>query len=284
MEQATFAELEHDSRKRRTRRDLFLERMDGLVPWEALEALIEPFCPKPGRGRRPCPLRAMLRVHCVQPWCDVSDPGMEDPLCEAESVRRFAGLRLSGALPDETTILKFRRLLERHGLGEGLFEAIKAHLADEGHSLRRGTIVDASIVAAPSSTKSRKGGQRRSRHTNISSHGKWGDVLRWHGAPRPVHRPWRSDEERPLACQVVSGCGCRSETARTAPRAVAERLAGLHGDGFAEAGARQAPNPRRPTPTCAETASRSATAMCEILLSRVIHCAWSCGTNCLCVG
>ena len=82
---------------------------------------------------------------------------MEDLLYEVESVRRFAGLRLSGPLPDETTILKFRHLLERHGLGEELFEAINAHLADEGHSLRRGTIMDASIVDAPSSTKNRKG-------------------------------------------------------------------------------------------------------------------------------
>ena len=85
MEQATFAELEHDSKKRRTRRELFLEKMDGLVPWEALEALIEPFYPKPGRGRRPYPLRTMLRVHCVQLWYEVSDPGMEDLLYEAES-------------------------------------------------------------------------------------------------------------------------------------------------------------------------------------------------------
>jgi len=98
----------------------------------------------------------MLRVHCVQLWYDLSDPGMEDLLYEVESVRRFAGLRLSGPLPDETTILKFRHLLERHGLGEGLFEAINAHLADEGHRLRRGTIVDASIIDAPTSTKNAK--------------------------------------------------------------------------------------------------------------------------------
>ena len=156
MEQATFAELEHDSKKRRTRRELFLEKMEGLVPWEALEALIEPFYPRPGRGRRPYPLRTMLRVHCVQLWYDLSDPGMEDLLYEVESVRRFAGLRLSGPLPDETTILKFRHLLEAGGLGEGLFEAINAHLANEGHSLRRGTIMDASIVAAPTSTKNAK--------------------------------------------------------------------------------------------------------------------------------
>ena len=156
MEQASFAELEHDSKKRRTRRELFLEKMDGLVPWAALESVVEPFYPKPGRGRRPYPLRTMLRVHCVQLWYDLSDPGMEDLLYEVESVRRFAGLRLSGPLPDETTILNFRHLLERHGLGEGLFEAINAHLAEEGRSLRRGTIVDASIVDAPSSTKNAK--------------------------------------------------------------------------------------------------------------------------------
>ena len=156
MEQATFAELEHDSKKRRTRRELFLEKMDGLMPWEDLEGRIEPFHPKAGRGRRPYPLRTMLRVHCVQLFHDMSDPGMEDLLHEVESVRRFAGLRLSGPLPDETTILKFRHLLEKHGLGEGLFEEINAHLAEQGHSLRRGTIVDASIIEAPTSTKNRK--------------------------------------------------------------------------------------------------------------------------------
>ena len=103
MEQATFSELEHDSKKRRTRRELFLEKMDRLVPWAALEALVEPFHPKPGRGRRPYPLGTMLRVHCVQLWYDLSDPGMEDLLYEVESVRRFAGLRLSGPLPDEAS-------------------------------------------------------------------------------------------------------------------------------------------------------------------------------------
>ena len=156
MEQATFAELEHDSKKRRTRREVFLEKMDRLVPWERLEKRIEPFHPKPGRGRRPYPLGTMLRVHCVQLCYNLSDPGMEDLLYEVESVRRFAGLRLTGPLPDETTILKFRQLLEKHDLGEGLFAEINDHLASLGHSVRKGTIVDASIVDAPSSTRNRK--------------------------------------------------------------------------------------------------------------------------------
>ena len=103
MEQATFAELEHDSKRRRTRREIFLEKMDRLVPWERLEKRIEAFYPKRGRGRRPYPLRTMLRVHCVQLFYNLSDPGMEDLLYEVESVRRFAGLRLTGPLPDEAS-------------------------------------------------------------------------------------------------------------------------------------------------------------------------------------
>ena len=156
MEQASFAELEHALKKRRTRRELFLEKMNKLVPWERLERRIEPFYPKAGRGRRPYPLSVMLRVHCVQLFYNLSDPGMEDLLYEVASVRRFVGLRLTGALPDETTILNFRHLLEQHGLGEGLFEEINTHLASRGHRLRTGTIVDASIIDAPSSTKKRR--------------------------------------------------------------------------------------------------------------------------------
>ena len=157
MRQASFAEREHDVKKRTTRRERFLSKMDGLIPWAELEARIEPFYPQAGRGRRPYPLAVMLRVHCVQLFYNLSDPGMEDLLYESESVRRFVGLRLLGALPDETTILNFRHLLERHALGAALFEEINAHLAARGHRLSRGTIVDASIIDAPSSTKNRAG-------------------------------------------------------------------------------------------------------------------------------
>ena len=155
--QRSFTELEHDGKKRTTRREKFLAKMDGLMPWAALERCIEPFYPKAGRGRRPYPLGTMLRVHCVQLSYNLSDPGMEDLLYEVESVRRFAGLRLTGALPDETTILKFRHLLERHGLGEVLFAEINAHLASRGHRLKRGTIVDASLIDASSLTKNKAG-------------------------------------------------------------------------------------------------------------------------------
>ena len=157
MDQPTFAELEFQGKKRKTRRELFLERMDGLIPWQRLEERIRPMYPKAGKGRRPYPLAVMLRIHCVQLFYNLSDPGMEDLLYEAESVRRFVGLKLSGALPDETTILNFRHLLERHSLGEGLLQEINTHLESQGLRLREGTIVDASIIEAPSSTKNRAG-------------------------------------------------------------------------------------------------------------------------------
>ena len=157
MDQPTFSDLEYQGKKRKTRREVFLERMDGLIPWGRLEERIRPFYPKAGNGRRPYPLSVMLRVHCVQLFYNLSDPGMEDLLYEAESVRRFVGLRLSGALPDETTILNFRHLLERHNLGPGLLEEINAHLESQGLKLREGTIVDATIIEAPPSTKNRAG-------------------------------------------------------------------------------------------------------------------------------
>ena len=157
--QATFAELEYGAKKKTTRRERFLGRMDGLIPWGELEEAIRPHYPKTrsaGRGRRPYPLSAMLRVHCVQLFYNLSDPGMEDMLYEVESVRRFAGLKLA-ALPDETTILKFRHLLEKHDLGERLMAVVNESLAERGLTLREGTVVDASIVEAPTSTKNRSG-------------------------------------------------------------------------------------------------------------------------------
>lgn len=157
MYQPTFASVEFEQKKRKTRRELFLERLDALMPWEELEARVEPHYPKAGRGRRPYPLAVMLRIHVVQLCYNLSDPAMEDLLYEAESARRFCGLTLSEPIPDESTILHFRHLLERHELGAALFEAINAHLARRGLRLREGTIVDATIIEAPSSTKNRLG-------------------------------------------------------------------------------------------------------------------------------
>ena len=157
MDQPTFSDLEYQSKKRKTRREQFLERIDALIPWQKLEGRIAPHYPKAGRGRHPYPLPVMLRVHCVQLFYNLSDPGMEDLLYESDPVRRFVGLKLTGPLPDETTILHFRHLLEKHNLGQGLLEEINGHLESQGLKLREGTIVDATIIAAPPSTKNRSG-------------------------------------------------------------------------------------------------------------------------------
>ena len=157
MDQITFSEIEHDQKKRKTRREKFLDRMDALIPWNALERRIRRHYPKAGRGRHPYPLSVMLRIHCVQLFYNLSDPAMEDMLYEIESVRRFVGVRITGPIPDESTILKFRHLLEQHNLGAKLLKTINRQLDQQGLMLREGTIVDASLIAAPISTKNAKG-------------------------------------------------------------------------------------------------------------------------------
>jgi IS5 family transposase len=156
--QLTFGDAEGLGARKRTRREIFLAEMEQVVPWSALLALIEPHYPKTGRpGRQPYSLATMLRIHFLQQWYALSDPAMEEALVDTAVMRRFA--RLSGLdnIPDETTILNFRRLLETHGLAERIFERVNAHLARKGQSLRAGTIVDATIIAAPSSTKNQDG-------------------------------------------------------------------------------------------------------------------------------
>ena len=157
MTQLTFSEAEFHHKKRKTRRELFLEKMDQLIPWKQLEKKIRRYYPGNGNGRRPYPLPVMLRVHCLQLFYNLSDPSMEDALYEIESMRRFAGLRLTGPIPDETTILNFRHLLEKNKLGQALFVIINKQLTQEGLSLKEGTIVDATIISAPSSTKNKAG-------------------------------------------------------------------------------------------------------------------------------
>ena len=155
MTQMTFAECEYANKKRKTRREKFLEQMESLIPWKQLENKIRRHYPRSGIGRPPYPLSVMLRIHCMQLFYNLSDPAMEDALYEIASMRNFAGLRLHDRLPDETTILNFRHLLERHNLGEAIFKAINKHLSNKGLELNNGTIVDASIIAAPTSTKNK---------------------------------------------------------------------------------------------------------------------------------
>lgn len=155
MKQTTFASLAFDHKKRQTRREKFLAEMEQAVPWTALLAVIEPYYPKSGRrGRQPYPLATMLRLYFLQQWYALSDPGLEDALYEIESLRRFARLELADdALPDETTILNFRRLLERHALTAKLMNTINDVLEEQGLLLKGGTMVDATIIHAPPSTK-----------------------------------------------------------------------------------------------------------------------------------
>lgn len=157
MKQTTFASLAFDRKKKQTRREKFLAEMERAVPWPELLAVIEPHYPKAGRrGRQPYPLATMLRLYFLQHWYALSDPGLEDALYEIESMRRFAGLELADdALPDETTILNFRRLLERHALTAKLMNTINDVLEARGLLLKGGTMVDATIIHAAPSTKNK---------------------------------------------------------------------------------------------------------------------------------
>src|SRR5271163_439667 len=137
-----------------TRREKFLAEMAAVIPWTRLLALIEPHYPRAGQGRQPLGLEKMLRIYFLQQWFNLSDPQAEDAIYDSESMRRFAGVELGeDVVPDESTILRFRHLLEQHGLAQGIFDEIESLLEERRLLLRSGTIVDATIIAAPSSTK-----------------------------------------------------------------------------------------------------------------------------------
>jgi len=156
-QQLSFADSEYRHKRHRTRKEKFLSRMDKLMLWARLEAVVEPFYPKPGNGRRPYPLATMLRIHCLQQWYTLSNPAMEDALYEISSMRLFANLSLDKPIPDHTTIMNFRHLLEKHNLGRQIFDDVNQWLADAGVLLKEGTLMDATIIEAPSSTKNKTG-------------------------------------------------------------------------------------------------------------------------------
>jgi IS5 family transposase len=172
--QPAFPGLRHAMNKKQTRREKFLAEMEEVVPWTRLLALIEPHYPKRGArgGRPPMPLETMLRVYFLQQWYALSDPMAEEMLYDSEAMCRFAGIELGDdRIPDETTILNFRHLLEKHQLTEKLFAEVNGHLADQGITLRSGTLVDATIIDAPSSTKNKA----RARDPEMSSTKKGND-------------------------------------------------------------------------------------------------------------
>ena len=154
MKQTTFASAAWEKKGKVTRRERFLAEMDQVVPWASILALIEPHYPKAGNGTQPMPMERMLRIYFMQQWFNLSDPAMEDALYDSESMRRFAGIELiEDAVPDESTILRFRHLLERHQLTQKIFELVRGLLEQKRLMLKSGTIVDATIIDAPPSTK-----------------------------------------------------------------------------------------------------------------------------------
>lgn len=156
--QITFSSLAWQTKGKTTRRERFLAEMNAVIPWARLIAVIAPHYPKAGNGTQPYPLERMLRIYFLQLWYNLSDPGAEEALYDSEAMRRFAGIELGDdAVPDESTILRFRQLVHTHTLGEELFIEVGALLERKGLLLKSGTIVDATIVAAPSSTKNATG-------------------------------------------------------------------------------------------------------------------------------
>jgi len=156
MKQTTLSMTGYFDKGKKTRREQFLAEMNRVVPWARLCAVIEPHYPKPskGGGRPPLALERMLRIYCLQQWYNLSDPAAEEALYDSIVMRRFAGVTSDGdIIPDESTILRFRRLLEAHQLTEALFVEINSLLAERGLFVGKGTIVDATIIHAPSSTK-----------------------------------------------------------------------------------------------------------------------------------
>jgi len=158
MKQMTLSASGFDRYAKTTRRAAFLAEMERVVPWSELCALIEPFYPKAGNGRPPIGLERMLRIYFLQQWFNLSDPAVEEALYDSLAMRSFVGIDLGREpVPDETTACKFRHLLEKHEIGRQLFEQVHVHLEKQGIKVSRGTIVDATIISAPSSTKNAAG-------------------------------------------------------------------------------------------------------------------------------
>jgi IS5 family transposase len=154
--QGSFSHAEYAGKKKQTRRDKFLADMEQVVPWGRLVERLRPLYPKGERGRPPTGLERMLRIHFLQQWYGLADEAMEDALYDSQALRGFAGIDLTvAAVPDATTIMNFRHWLENHELSQALFAEVSAMLEERGLLMRQGTIVDATIIAAPPSTKNK---------------------------------------------------------------------------------------------------------------------------------
>lgn len=158
MKQITFSDVEYSKRRRITKREEFLDTMDTIIPWTTWIAMIAPYYPEGKRGRRPIEIEVKLRMYLLQVWFSISDEGLEDAVYDSYAMRKFMGINfIDGNVPDATTLLKFRHLLEEHDLCEAFFKDIKERLEKSGLMMHGGTIVDATIIHSTSSTKNRKG-------------------------------------------------------------------------------------------------------------------------------
>jgi len=212
--QRSFSELEYAAKPKLTRRDRFLGEIEAVTPWAALVAQIEPFYPRgEGRGRPPIGLERMLRMYIAQQCFGLSDEGTEDAIYDSQAIRGFVRIDLlREAAPDATTLLKFRRLLETHRLTERIFATLNAELAARGLMLKEGTVVDATIIAAPSSTKNQSGQRDPERHQTKKG------------------KPWHFGMKRHIGADASSGL---VHTVMTTPANVNDVTQGhglLHGE------------------------------------------------------
>ena len=156
--QQSFTDLEYSMRKRKTKREEFLETMDAITPWEEIVAIVEPYYYKNKRGRNPRGIETMFRMYLLATWFNLSDEAVEDAIYDSYAMRKFMGLDFTTeSVPDATTLCKFRKLINDNGLGEKYFAACKEFLEQHGRMMHGGTIVDATIIDAPSSTKNAEG-------------------------------------------------------------------------------------------------------------------------------
>ena len=178
--QLTFSEIEHSNLKRKTKREQFLEKMENSIPWKKLCEIVEPFYYKNKVGRKPQNLEKIIRMYLLQIWYSLSDEGLEDSIYDSIAMQRFMGLDFcKEGVPDATTLLKFRRIIEDNKLGEKIFNTIKELLENEGKIIHGGTIVDATIIEAATSTKNKS---KKKRRTNAFNQ-KRKSVVLWSESP-----------------------------------------------------------------------------------------------------
>lgn len=186
--QQNFTDIEYTNRRRTTKRGAFLEKMDAILPWENWVALVAPYYPDGKRGRKPVEIEQMLRMTMLQVWFNLSDEGIEDAIYDSYAMKSFMGIDFSAGeqVPDATTLCKSRKLLNEHGLQKKFFEQVQELLARERKLVSGGTIVDATIINAPDSTKNREK-QRDPEMHSVKKNNKWYFGIRAHVGVDPVH-------------------------------------------------------------------------------------------------